>query len=113
MHGWEFRGRSFSRAGIAPDRTVGRDWHAICFRGRRPRHEADLPPLYAGRGASRGVRHLTHTLNYLTLPDWPLRLAAIDDDEGQLDIDRFYRYQANLQAFFDEAGELTTRATAA
>ena len=60
-----------------------------------------------------GAADLSHTLNYLTLPDWPFRLVAIDDDEGQLDIDRFYRYQTNLQAFFDEAGELATRATAA
>lgn len=60
-----------------------------------------------------GAADLSHTLNYLTLPDWPFRLVAIDDDEGQLDIDRFYRYQTNLQAFFDDASELTTRATAA
>ena len=53
-----------------------------------------------------GAADLNHTLNYLTLPDWPFRLVAVDDDEGQLDVDRFYRYQANLQAFFDEAGEL-------
>ena len=62
---------------------------------------------------THGAADLTHTLNYLTLPDWPLRLVAVDDDQGQLDVDRFYRYQANLQAFFDEAGEPSARATAA
>lgn len=47
-----------------------------------------------------GKADLAHTLNTLTLPDVPLRLAA----DNQLDIDRFYRYQQTLQEFFDEAG---------
>lgn len=58
---------------------------------------------------AHGRADLTHTLNYLTLPDWPLRLVAVDDAEGQLDVDRFYRYQETLQAFFDEAAGLETR----
>jgi len=56
-----------------------------------------------------GHADLQHTLNYLTLPDWPLRLVAVDENEGQLDVDRFYRYQASLQAFFDEAATVETR----
>ena len=51
-----------------------------------------------------GRADLTHTLNYLTLPDWPLRLVPIDAAAGQLDVDRFYRYNQTLQEFFDEAG---------
>ena len=47
---------------------------------------------------------LTHTLNYLTLPDWPLRLVAVDEEQGQLDVDRFYRYQESLQAFLRRGG---------
>lgn len=62
---------------------------------------------------THGAADLTHTLNYLTLPDWPLQLVAVDEDQGQLDVDRFYRYQANLQAFFDEAGESSARTAAA
>ena len=58
---------------------------------------------------AHGGADLTHTLNYLTLPDWPLRLVAVDESEGQLDVDRFYRYQASLQAFFDEAADVETR----
>jgi hypothetical protein len=58
---------------------------------------------------AHGGADLTHTLNYLTLPDWPLRLIAVDESEGQLDIDRFYRYQESLQAFFDEAAFVETR----
>src|SRR5262249_7358031 len=58
---------------------------------------------------THGAADLTHTLNYLTLPDWPLRLVAVNEEEGQLDIDRFYRYQESLQAFFDEAAAVETR----
>ena len=56
-----------------------------------------------------GHADLTHTLNYLTLPDWPLRLVPVDESEGQLDVDRFYRYNQTLQEFFDEAAALDTR----
>jgi hypothetical protein len=52
---------------------------------------------------AHGRADLTHTLNYLTLPDWPLRIVPLDDAAGQLDADRFYRYIESLQAFFDEA----------
>ena len=56
-----------------------------------------------------GGADLQHTLNYLTLPDWPLRLVPVDDGEGQLDVDRFYRYIETLQEFFDEAAAVDTR----
>jgi hypothetical protein len=56
-----------------------------------------------------GRADLTHTLNYLTLPDWPFRLIPADEGEGQLDVDRFYRYNETLQEFFDEAARLDTR----
>ena len=48
-----------------------------------------------------------HTLNYLTLPDWPLRVSS-DTEQGQLDVDRFYRYQESLQEFFNEAAAVPT-----
>ena len=50
----------------------------------------------------------THTLNYLTLPDWPLRLAPLDESQDQLDVDRFYRYNESLQEFFNEAAAVDT-----
>jgi hypothetical protein len=56
-----------------------------------------------------GHADLKHTLNYLTLPDWPLRLVAADDEAGQLDVDRFYRYAETLQEFFDESAAVDTR----
>jgi hypothetical protein len=56
-----------------------------------------------------GHADLTHTLNYLTLPDWPFRLVPVDEGEGQLDVDRFYRYNETLQEFFDETGYVGTR----
>lgn|SRR5487761_1107061 len=45
------------------------------------------------------ARRSGHTLNTLTLLDTPLRIDA----ENQLDADLFYRYQQNLQEFFDGA----------
>lgn len=53
-----------------------------------------------------GGADLNHTLNYLTFPDWPLRLESIDEAEGQLDVDRFYRYIDTLQELFNEASSL-------
>lgn len=58
---------------------------------------------------AHGVADLTHTLNYLTLPEWPLRLSPVDSSEGQLDVDRFYRYNESLQEFFNEAAGVDTR----
>ena len=55
---------------------------------------------------------VTHTLNYLTLPDWPLRLVALDEAGGQLDVDRFYRYIESLQSFFNEAARVDARMAA-
>jgi hypothetical protein len=42
-------------------------------------------------------------------PDWPLRLVPVNEDEGQLDVDRFYRYNETLQQFFDGGARLSTR----
>ena len=55
-----------------------------------------------------GHADLQHTLNYLTLPDWPLRLEPVDEGGGQLDVDRFYRYNESLQEFFNEAAVVDT-----
>src|SRR5262249_55627085 len=74
--------------------------------GVRGRHPVILEGDYAAWKEmiesirTHGAADLTHTLNYLTLPDWPLRLVAVNEEEGQLDVDRFYRYQESLQAFF-------------
>jgi hypothetical protein len=62
---------------------------------------------------ANGGADLTHTLNYLTLPDWPLRIVPIDDRAGQLDADRFYRYIESLQEFFDEAAHVGSADAAA
>jgi hypothetical protein len=53
-----------------------------------------------------GGADLQHTLNYLTLPDWPLRVTS--NAEDQLDVHRFYRYQESLQEFFNEAAAVAT-----
>jgi hypothetical protein len=47
---------------------------------------------------------LTHTLNYLTFPDDPMRLGGPD----QLEVDAFYRYNQSLQRFFDGAAAVPT-----
>jgi hypothetical protein len=79
-------------------------------------HPVVLEGEYAAwREMLENIRHhghadLTHTLNYLTLPDWPLRLLPVDEEgEGQLDVDRFYRYNETLQEFFDETARVETR----
>ncbi|HVN30090.1 MAG TPA: hypothetical protein VMT64_16445 [Candidatus Binataceae bacterium] len=51
---------------------------------------------------ANGQADLEHTLNTLTLFDEPLRVEA----GNQLDVDLFYRYQQNLQEFFDGAAKL-------
>lgn len=93
-------------------RAVERLESAQAVRGRHP---VVLEGEYgAWREMLENIRHhghadLTHTLNYLTLPDWPLRLVPVDDDEGQLDVDRFYRYNQTLQELFDETAHVDTR----
>jgi len=47
---------------------------------------------------------LTHTLNYLTFPDEPMRVTGPD----QLEVDAFYRYNQSLQRFFNGAADLPT-----
>lgn len=47
---------------------------------------------------------LTHTLNYLTFPDDPIRVSGPD----QLEVDAFYRYNASLQRFFNGAADVPT-----
>lgn len=47
---------------------------------------------------------LTHTLNYLTFPDTPMRVSGPD----QLEVDTFYRYNQSLQRFFNGACAVPT-----
>ncbi len=47
---------------------------------------------------------LTHTLNYLTFPDDPMRVSGPD----QLEVDAFYRYNQSLQRFFNGAAAIPT-----
>lgn len=61
---------------------------------------------------THGAADLQHTLNFLTLPDWPLRIVPLDDAGGQLDADRFYRYIESLQSFFNEAAHIDVRTAA-
>ena len=52
---------------------------------------------------ANGQADLDHTLNTLTLMDTPLHV----DSDNQLDTDLFYRYQENLQQFFDGASAIS------
>jgi hypothetical protein len=66
-------------------------------------------PLEAWREMIESIRHhgaadLEHTLNYLTLPDVPLRVSGPD----QLETDAFCRYNHTLQRFFDGAAGFET-----
>jgi hypothetical protein len=46
-----------------------------------------------------------HTLNYLTLPDDPMRVTGPD----QLETDAFYRFNETLQRFFNGSARVETR----
>jgi hypothetical protein len=48
---------------------------------------------------ANGRADRSHTLNYLTLPDVPMRVKG----PNQLEVDAFYRYNETLQRFFDAA----------
>jgi hypothetical protein len=78
--------------------------HAVVIEGEYEAWKEMVANIRAAGGAD-----LSHTLNSLTLPDWPLRLSAIDPSEDQLDVDRFYRYNESLQEFFNEAAHVETR----
>lgn len=47
---------------------------------------------------------LTHTLNYLTFPDYPMQVSGAD----QLEVDTFYRCNQTLQRFFTGAAAVPT-----
>jgi hypothetical protein len=53
---------------------------------------------------ANGGPDLTHTLNYLTFPDVPMRVTGPD----QLEVDAFYRYNESLQRFFNGAAAVPT-----
>ena len=53
---------------------------------------------------AHGGPDLTHTLNYLTFPDFPMRVTGPD----QLEVDAFYRYNQSLQRFFNGAAAVPT-----
>jgi len=53
---------------------------------------------------AHGGPDLTHTLNYLTFPDYPMHV----DGPDQLQVDAFYRYNQSLQRFFAGAAGVAT-----
>lgn len=53
---------------------------------------------------ANGGPDLTHTLNYLTLPDYPMCVSG----PNQLEVDAFYRYNQSLQRFFNGAAGVPT-----
>lgn len=76
----------------------------------RPSHFVVEGALAAWREMIDNIRRngspdLEHTLNYLTLPDDPLRVSGPD----QLEVDVFYRYQETIQRFFNGAAGVETR----
>jgi hypothetical protein len=98
----EFRGLRCDAAAGPGDGSRGE--HAVAIEGEYAAWREMVENI-----RQHGHADLNHTLNYLTLPDWPLRLLPLDDIEGQLDVDRFYRYIETLQEFFDEAAAVETR----
>jgi hypothetical protein len=70
---------------------------AIILEGAYPAWREMVEDIVRNGGAD-----LEHTLNTLTLLDDPMRVVA----DNQLDVDLFYRYQQNLQDFFDAAAHV-------
>lgn len=74
-----------------------------------PGHFVLEAPLETWREMIENIRanggpDLAHTLNYLTLPDDPMRVTGPD----QLEVDAFYRYNQSLQRFFNGAVGVAT-----
>ncbi len=55
-----------------------------------------------------GAAGLEQTLNYLTLPDVPLRIWS-EGGDAQMDVDRFSRFNESLQQFFDAGAKVKTK----
>jgi hypothetical protein len=108
---------------VKVDTPAGPDLHEIVFDGFKVRSVralarlADAAPGHFVLGASLDTWRemidniranagpdLTHTLNYLTFPDDPMRVSGAD----QLEIDAFYRYNQSLQRFFNGATAVPT-----
>lgn len=105
------------------DAPGGTELYEIVFEGfgvrsvRRLARIEDAPPQHFELVASletwremidnirlEGGPDLTHTLNYLTFPDYPMRVTGPD----QLEVDAFYRYNQTLQRFFSGAAQVPT-----
>lgn len=85
----------------APDLGPGKD--AAVVEGDYQTWKDMIEDIIANGGAS-----LEQTLNYLTLPDVPMRVWS-SGDEDQLDVDRFYRFNESLQQFFDAGANVETK----
>lgn len=108
---------------VRVDRPAGPDLYEVAFEGfdvrsvRRlasieeafPEHFVLEASLETWREMIENIRanagpDLTHTLNYLTFPDEPMRVSGPD----QLEVDAFYRYNQSLQRFFNGAAVVST-----
>jgi hypothetical protein len=102
-----FSGLQCTRVERIPSPAAVRGPHPVLVEGEYAAWREMIENIY-----TNGAADLTHTLNYLTLPDWPLRIVPLDEAGGQLDADRFYRYIESLQEFFNEAAHVPTRMAA-
>jgi hypothetical protein len=108
---------------VKVDTPDGPDLHEIVFEGFRvrsvrwlariedaaPGHFVLEASLETWREMIDNIRanagpDLTHTLNYLTFPDDPMRVTGPD----QLEVDAFYRYNQSLQRYFNGAAAVPT-----
>jgi hypothetical protein len=101
-YGLVFAGYGCTSVGRLPDGDPPPGRYAVILEGEVGAWKEMVENIRAHGGAD-----LTHTLNYLTLPDWPLRLVSASA-EDQLDVDRFYRYNESLQHFFNGAAVAVT-----
>jgi hypothetical protein len=78
--------------------------HAVVLEGVHDAWKEMIEAIHA-----HGAADPDHTLDRLTQWTGPLRLRALDDADGPLDLERFHHHRAQLQAFFNEAAAIDTR----
>jgi hypothetical protein len=103
MPSLEFEGYACRRVGAPAGIADVEGAHAVILEGDLAAWREMIESIEQHGGAD-----LSHTLNTLTLPDWPLRFFAANDGEGQIAVDRAYRFMDSLQEFFNEASAIET-----
>ena len=99
LYGLAFEGHRCRSVDRLPDVGAVRTRHPVVIEGEYAAWREMIENIRANAGPD-----LTHSLNYLTFPDYPMRVTGPD----QLEVDAFYRYNQSLQRFFNGAAVVPT-----